>query len=431
MGRPKGSTNKQKDLNKYWLPEGVTLKPGQGSYVQESKLTFIDFEFGEYISTFKAHRRAANRCHPDFTVNKRLATIIDRYGSTNFGASSQIRAKAKATMLKRHGVEHALQNDTFLNKSKQTLMINHGVDQVMKSPELREKVLGSLGNNGKTVSKGEASLKEYITSLGFTCKPGFFGGKQPCQIDIKLEESNICFEYNGEFYHSVQKGRDIGYHLRKTNLAVSKGYRLIHIFENEWVDTNFQIKSFIRSALNKNTTFVNGRSTEIREVHKVEARDFLDKYHILGSTKFKHAYGLYFQNELQSLITIGFHHRGNKTSNGDTEVVLSRYVSKYDTTVRGGLSKLCKHAKKIHGSFNTWIDLRFSDGSNWVKSGWVELSRSRPDYFYYSMKLHKVIPKQARKKSRVGTSDDMTEFEHADKDGLLRIYDCGKLKLIY
>lgn len=54
MGRPKGIIQ-ARDESKYWLPNGVTLKPGQTNlYRQDTKLIFIDEKYGEFISYFKA-----------------------------------------------------------------------------------------------------------------------------------------------------------------------------------------------------------------------------------------------------------------------------------------------------------------------------------------------------------------------------------------
>jgi hypothetical protein len=57
----------------------------------------------------------------------------------------------------------------------------------------------------------------------------------PFEIDIYLPELKIGIEYNGLFYHSESRGKHKTYHLDKTKLAESKGVKLIHIFEDEWL----------------------------------------------------------------------------------------------------------------------------------------------------------------------------------------------------
>ena len=83
------------------------------------------------------------------------------------------------------------------------------------------------------------------------------------------------------------------------------------------------------------------------------------------------------------------------------------------------------------GEFITWVDLRWSSGKSWTSCGWKLEERLCPDYFYLDPKSNKVISKQSRKKSVVGTPAEMTEAEHAKLDGLKTIKDAGKIRLVY
>lgn len=425
--RKKGIPNKQK---MYLLPEGVSykLETLPKIFNKETYLTFIDREFGEFTSTIKNLHRAKSSTHPQSVQRRKENTNILLFGGTNPSHSKEVREKAKNTMVNRYGVEHALLNKDLLQKSKNTLMENFGVDNPFKSPIIRETWLKNMedrGTKGTPTSKGEIELLEYIKSLGFSeAKKGYIGGKKPCEIDIKIKEKNIGIEYNGMYYHTTRK-KPIRYHIDKTNQAKDQGLDLIHIFESEWKDRKEQVKSFIKSKLGKNENIIYARNCEIKEVQKKEAREFLDKYHILGSCNFKKAFGLYYNEKLISMITIGIHHRNNK------DVVLNRFIGKTDYNVAGGLSRLCKTAYKEFGEFVTWVDLRWSNGENWIKSGWIKESQLKPDYFYYDTKKHKVISKQMRRKKIVNTPVNMTEKEHALIDGLYQIYDCGKLRLRY
>lgn len=459
----------------YWLPKNVILKDtlNQPNYRKTHKLLFEDTVHGEFIATFAALQSAKASTHPSAVAERRAKTSLERHGTINAGASKVSREKASNTMLTKYNARHALQNPFFLQKSKDTLMKNHGVNHPMQSEKLKqrqkdvlfskhgvtnpglksefvekakrtslikygtdnpskcasikEKILKiQIENKTTGSSKGELELKSYIESLGFSTKKGYIGGKDPKEIDIKIENKDIAFEFNGAYWHSeVNLKMTNRYHLNKTNLCKEVGLRLIHIFDFEWQNRKNQLKSLIRSILGKNDNKVYARHCEVREVDKKEAKLFLESTHLLGSCNFKVAYGLYYDSSLLCMITIGVHHRNSK------EIVLNRYVGKTNYSVIGGLSKLCSHAKKIHGPITTWIDLRFSDGENWVKSGWKKINTLSPDYFYIDSKTSKIVSKQSRKKSLIHTPDNMTEHEHALNDKLFRVYDCGKIKLIY
>lgn len=472
MARPKGVIQKRNPL-KYWLPEGIQLKEGQSDiYNKETELIFIDNEYGEFLSYFKALQCANASTHPIAVQKRREKTNLERYGGINPSNSKEVREKAHKTMEQKYGVKHALQNKEFLDKSRNTLKTNYNIDNPMESedikqkmmqtcfekygfenvmqnkevnndlkkqfilkygvdnpgkhPEFREKALKTMTQNQSTYSsRGELEVKEFVESLGLTAKNGYIGGTNPKQIDIKINELNIGIEYNGVYWHS--EGNKMiypNYHKDKMIAAKEQGLNLIQIFDFEWKDRKEQVKSFLKSALGKNEVKIFARNTELKEiVDKNIAKDFLNKYHILGSTTFIKAYGLYFENELIALISIGKHHRNN------SEYVLNRYVGKYNVNVTGGLSKLVSQAIKDFGSLTTWIDLRFSNGEKWIKAGWEQIKTLRPDYFYYNPKTGKIIPKQSRKKSAVNTPKEITENEHAKLDGLKRVYDCGKIKL--
>lgn len=468
MARPKGVIQKR-DESKYWLPENVILIDDKLNYNKDTKLKFKDLIYGEFTSSYKALQNANASTHPDSVMNRRENTNIDRYGVKNAGATKESRSKAQKTMIDKYGVKNALESDIFLNKSKETLKSNYGVSHPMQSEALKSKMLKSVMDkygtknvmqneevkaklvktnmskygvknasmtsdvkakiiqSSKTyVSKGELQLKQYIEGLGFICKKGYLGGNNPKEIDIMIEDSNICFEFNGAIWHSeFNKNMYPMYHRDKTNIALSKGKELIQVFDFEWKERNYQVKSFIKSKLGKNKINVFARKTEFKLVDKLVAKTFLNNNHILGSCNFKYAYGLFFNDELQCLATFGDHHRLSKSN----VLVLSRYVGKYDTTVVGGLSKLCKNVFKLHGEFITWIDRRWSTGQSWFNNGWTNEQMLRPDYFYLDIKNHKIINKQLRKKSVVNTPKGITENEHSRSESLYRIWDSGKIRL--
>lgn len=470
MARKKGSGQKRNET-KYWLPDGITLIDSVLKYTKDTKLRFNDPTYGEFISSFKAIQDAGLSTHPVAVSTRRKATNITRYGSENVSSNKEIRARAKKTMVTRYGVENALQNKELLAKSQKTLESNYGVktpmeskvikerlkesfiesygvdnpmkaeavqeklkaifrekygvDNPAQSPQVKEAYLKTLAEKEVYQSKEEIELKEFVESLGIECGPGYFGGTTPKQIDIKIPSLKIGIEYNGSYWHSeCNKNIHKNYHLNKLKVATDSGYKLIQIMDVEWKTRNKQVKSFLKSALGKNEIRVGARETEVMPVFKDEANKFLEEYHILGKVPFIYALGLYYNKELVAMITIGKHHRGND------ELVLNRYVGKENVTVSGGLSKLTKEAVAKMGPITTWVDRRISNGENWIKCGWSVISTLPPDYCYFEKRTGKIISKQSRKKSKVKTPDGMTEYEHAIQDGLYRIYDCGKIKLI-
>ena len=54
----------------------------------------------------------------------------------------------------------------------------------------------------------------------------------------------------GVYYHSIEMGTQLGYHLMKTQLCETQNYRLIHIWEDEWNNDNEKIKNNLLKIFN-------------------------------------------------------------------------------------------------------------------------------------------------------------------------------------
>lgn len=270
-------------------------------------------------------------------------------------------------------------------------------------------------------SRAELEILSWVQSLGLTANKHRVGGKE---VDVFVPEKNIGLEYNGLYWH-CEKNKEPKYHKEKTDHFNIQGIRIIHVFEHIWRDRNAQVKSFLKAALGKNENRVGARKCQVVEMNHKEAKAFAEQYHIQGaSSNIKLAIGLIFNDEVVAVATFGLHHRDAKT------IVLNRFVGREGWSVIGGLSKIMAHAVRFFDSdIITWADNSISDGSGYLKAGWVAQERLPADYFYTD--FTNVISKQSRKKKTVGTPEGMTEHQHSLQDGLFRIYDCGKTRMIF
>ena len=74
------------------------------------------------------------------------------------------------------------------------------------------------------------------------------------QLDIVLSELKLAIQFNGVYWHS---DKDKNYHLNKTELCESKGYRLIHIWQDEWKESSEIIKNKLKSIIKGNEIIEN------------------------------------------------------------------------------------------------------------------------------------------------------------------------------
>lgn len=65
---------------------------------------------------------------------------------------------------------------------------------------------------------------------------------KPYELDILIPQIKLAIEFNGLYWHSIEGGYQLGYHLKKTQMCQKLGYRLIHIWQDQWVNGKELIK---------------------------------------------------------------------------------------------------------------------------------------------------------------------------------------------
>lgn len=342
-----------------------------------------------------------------------------------------------------------------------TMQEKYGVNSIMDMPGHRQKVMEGLLNTFENGSAPEREVRDFVLSLGIddVKKSRMIIDGKIFEIDALSESRKTGIEYNGLLFHSdhpkfgIPSRLDLNedetveefekrrtkfiknYHLAKKQMAEEKGIRLIQIFSHEWENRKTQIQGFLKSVFGKNEVIINGRKCVVRQIDWPTAKVFLEENHIQGPTsRSDWSFACFYENKIVYAMTFTWHHRSG-TSNGI--LTLSRMCGLNGVTVRGAMSKIMSYALPILQedprikSIITWADLRFSVGASYEKNGWIKEEVSPPDYFYFDPNSKKIISKQNRRKSVVNTPDGMTEEEHAIEDGLVRVWDCGKIKFSY
>ena len=69
------------------------------------------------------------------------------------------------------------------------------------------------------------------------------------EIDLIIPQLKIAIEYNGLYFHTEDRGKNSTYHLNKTLACKQFGYKLIHIFEDEWMVNKELVKSKLKHIL--------------------------------------------------------------------------------------------------------------------------------------------------------------------------------------
>jgi hypothetical protein len=255
------------------------------------------------------------------------------------------------------------------------------------------------------------------------------------ELDILIPELNIAFEINGIYWHSESMGKYKDYHLYKTNHCNEKNIQLIHIFDYEWIYKKPILESIIRSKLGKITNKIYARKCIIKPIIDTSVlRTFLNNNHIQGYCYSKVNLGLYYNNELVSVMTFG-KNRFQKNSN---QMELVRFCNKLNHMIVGGASKLFSHFVKNHLNIEeeiiTFADRRFSEGNLYKQLGFVFDKNTSPSYFYW--KNSNILNRMSCQKHKLNKllpifDNNISEYENMLANKYRRVWDCGNKKYVF
>ena len=254
------------------------------------------------------------------------------------------------------------------------------------------------------------------------------------ELDIYLPDLNLAFEFNGLYWHN-ELNKENKYHLMKTNLCENKNIQLIHIWEDNWLYKQEIVKSMILNKLGKTKNKIMARKCEIKEIDNNKLiRQFLDENHLQGFVGSKIKIGLFYDNELVSIMTFGKKRiaMGNRINN-DGEYEMLRFCNKLNTQIIGGASKILSYFIKTYQpkSILSFADRRYSIGNLYKKLGFEYIGNSKPNYWYFKTnKLKKYHRFNFRKDILVkaGYDSNKTEKQIMSENNYYHIYDSGNLK---
>ena len=288
------------------------------------------------------------------------------------------------------------------------------------------------------ISSYELELHDFLKTynIDFETNRQILIGKE---IDILIPSLNLGIEFNGLRWHSEFYGKkDKNYHLNKTILCNQKGYSLIHIFEDEYVNNKDIVFSKLKHLIKKDYDLpkIQGRKILVKEIYKNDAEIFLNKFHIQGFSSSTVYLGGFYNEELISVMSF----KNGGITNKDWE--LTRFATNYNYRYQGVGGKLFKYFIRNYNPKNviSFADRRWTINPNnnlYTNLGFELVSITKPDYRYYNNKIdkfkrfHKFSLNKNKLSKLYGFPLTMTEKEMAIEAGFDRIWDCGLFKYVW
>ena len=421
-------------------------------------------------------------------------TSLNRYDTLYPNQNREIREKIHNTNLERYGNISSFGNKETKEKCKNTMNIRYGVDYTFQNTDLlklslkktkKTKIKNIIKNNDEIISVNYDRMeyecycekckniyfvdthlfnyrkKVYKTNVCIYCnkigkqysdleknlfnfiKENYNGEIiinnrkiiKPYELDIYLPELNLAFEFNGLYWHN-ELNKPNNYHKIKSDMCNDKGIQLIHIYEDDWNYKQDIIKSMILNKLGKTPNKIFGRKTEVKEIFDNKSvKDFLEKNHLQGFVGSKIKIGLFFENELISLMTFGKLRKSmNSKSKNENDYEMLRFCNKLNINVIGGASKLFKYFIKNYefNEITSYADRSHSNGNLYKQLGFKLIHITSPNYYYiidnskhYRFNFRKnILIKQ-------GFDPNKSEHEIMSERKIFRIYNSGNYKFIF
>jgi len=271
-------------------------------------------------------------------------------------------------------------------------------------------------------SQFEIEINKYVESLGVKTIIGDRHIISPKELDIVIPDKNIAIEANGLYWHSQnERGDDYDKmrHVNKTIDCLKNGYKLIHIFSDEWRDKKEICKSMISNRLGVTQNKVFARKCDIRELTKQEEKEFFKISHVAGFVPSRKCFGLIYNRLVISAISL----RVPRQKKYEGMLEIARFASLINHSVVGGLSKLIKFSSTYakgnnHSGLLTYADRRFGEGTGYLNAGFMLVRNTGIDYWYTDGQVR-------IDRFSIKTNKQKTEKQQAYDNRLVKIHGCG------
>jgi hypothetical protein len=171
------------------------------------------------------------------------------------------------------------------------------------------------------------------------------------------------------------------------------------------------------------------RECIIKEIDYSDSSVFLDNNHMQGNCNSSIKIGLYYNNELVSVMTFRKHRKY------DWEI--ARFANKINNSVVGGASKLLKYfERKYHPkSILSYANRRWSCGNLYEALGFDFIKNTPPNYFYFKVNENVLYPREMFLKHKLKSilkiyDENLSELENMFGNEYRIIYDSGNKKYI-
>lgn len=264
------------------------------------------FKLPEFIENNYSEELVAKR-------NKnRVEAVMKKYGVDNVRKSNRFKESVRRTSMERYGVtnhrmlvlnedaRNKLSDKDWLTTETQKYSISHiakslSCDFSTVASYITKHDIDYMPHKG---SAEEMIVKDILQELGVSFEDGskkFLDNR--FEIDFLLHEYKIGIEVNGLYWHSEKRRDDPMYHQNKTDECLSKGYKLIHIWDSDINKKLPQVTDLIMRATNNIINDVD--VTSVSTIDYMTYKNFIDLNSLTdGEVQNVKSFGVYNDGDL-------------------------------------------------------------------------------------------------------------------------------------
>lgn len=403
-----------------------------GNLIKEKRKQTLYSNFNEYVTTpFQLSK----------VKDKIKKVLLKKYGVENIFYLEKYRSNGKKISQDRSIISNKLKgyDVVYLDKNKilvKNLCDKHGdveIDCITfynRAYRNRKGKRCIICNPISSFSSLELEFEEILINLNIknyiknTKKP--LGG---LELDFYFPDKNLAIELNGIYWHS-ELHKDKNYHKNKTELCENKGIRLIHLWEDDIYEKRNIIISFIKNIFEKTERKIYARNCQIKNIDSKTYRSFLNNNHIQGSINSSVKYGLFYKDEIVSIMGFGKLRSSLGSKNKNNEYELHRFCSLLNTNVIGAASKILKLFENEYkpSLVISYAKRDYSVGNLYKKLGFELVKITDPGYYWIIDDKRKHRYNYRKDKISNETNKNLSTIEIMHSMGCVRCFDSGNLK---
>lgn len=271
-----------KRFNKYC---SVKCKFNDSDYLEQVKNTLFQHYGVQHNLNIKCVKeKAIKNAASEQSKKKRKQTNLSRFGFQVCSKNEKVKQKMKQTNKEKYGNQFGVKNIQE-NKEKSRLTMhkiswdNFKKFQNFVKPNFTFQQYNGIGKQYEwkcclcgNIFTQQLKITKHISQFYscprcYKCFPLFNVGKvsagqkqlalfcknffdiqqndrqliKPYELDIVIDELKLAIEFNGCYWHSILFSNE-NKQLMKTQMCQSKGYRLIHIWQDQWNNNKKEIK---------------------------------------------------------------------------------------------------------------------------------------------------------------------------------------------